>query len=692
MMPLSSKYLDAASAFRQEEVAKKQTAMANKNSNGEDMAAFQAEVSYLLMSHSTSSNADYDFQRTGRWTDEETALADYLIEAFDGGKLLVEHGLKLNEFLADILLCKSSRLTKKMKNAKLSARSYKYESPMPKLDVATLATIEQSFVESITNDVAKCEMKFNLARFWRARIANLCFQIGNTIVESEDWMSSVEKLEARAVEAEENLRKARRRRIGMSTEAMRRRSSEVSLPAMKKMKAENAPSGGVTTTNAVPLKNADISPLLGPFPDHPEHDVGDFDIGIMDIGEAKMHPGEDEHDGDDYSKILEDLASEGSGSHQDEAPPTVPAERNYGSFLEEICLYMERNHLPFQHADVWVPSEHQDGVQPRVKLLSAGSATRRDLNPNVAKKLGEFGQYSSTFSFLEGIGVPGRVFVSGKPAWERHVDHPDSKVFKRANGAKALGVQTALGIPIATKTLGYIVVVFYSINDVALHEELVSRCTADLPGFCPEPKWKLVVEAKKRTPGVEDSASVAPPAPKSNPLNGDVDREIAAMLGEHMPLTDDGSPGLVTQFMSLRLLLLRSETRRSDQDNDFLDLIRQSYQGYKANKKREQKDIALLVVKEWELLRSTAGGCGTSVCSGAASVHSHGTGGASAHSHAASAPHMMQHPGHAMAPMHYGAPLKAPMMGTQVQFYGSRPNNDGDDQSCGVVSTGAVSM
>ena len=62
--------------------------------------------------------------RTGRWTNEEICFVDHLIRLFDNGALTLPHGLKLNDFLSEILMCKSSRLTKKMKNARLSTRSY----------------------------------------------------------------------------------------------------------------------------------------------------------------------------------------------------------------------------------------------------------------------------------------------------------------------------------------------------------------------------------------------------------------------------------------------------------------------------------------------------------------------------------------------------------------------------------------
>ncbi|KAI2494165.1 hypothetical protein MHU86_20359 [Fragilaria crotonensis] len=65
-----------------------------------------------------------DDLRTGRWTTDEVLYCDKLVEKFESGELPVANGIKLNDFLSRMLKSKQSRLTKKMKNAKLSARAY----------------------------------------------------------------------------------------------------------------------------------------------------------------------------------------------------------------------------------------------------------------------------------------------------------------------------------------------------------------------------------------------------------------------------------------------------------------------------------------------------------------------------------------------------------------------------------------
>lgn len=64
--------------------------------------------------------------RAGRSTPEEIAYCEKLIEYFSNGSLPTPQKLKLtvNDFLANMLKSKQSRLTKKMKNARFSARRY----------------------------------------------------------------------------------------------------------------------------------------------------------------------------------------------------------------------------------------------------------------------------------------------------------------------------------------------------------------------------------------------------------------------------------------------------------------------------------------------------------------------------------------------------------------------------------------
>ena len=113
LLPLSSEDLEESVRLRKTETLKK------NNKRARDDEDLDVEAKYLVYSqgrHTLSTTlSDTDNARTGRWTTDEVAFVDHLVQCFDNGQLPVSHGVKLSSFLGDILLCRPSRLTKKMK-------------------------------------------------------------------------------------------------------------------------------------------------------------------------------------------------------------------------------------------------------------------------------------------------------------------------------------------------------------------------------------------------------------------------------------------------------------------------------------------------------------------------------------------------------------------------------------------------
>jgi len=82
-----------------------------------------------------------------------------------------------------------------------------------------------------------------------------------------------------------------------------------------------------------------------------------------------------------------------------------------------------------------------------------------------------------------------------------------------------------------------------------------------------------------------------------------MEQRIAALLGDHMPLSEGNGPNsLLQHFMSLRLLLLRCDDRRSSDQKEFLDVIKKSYKGYSQDNKRSDSELASLLVRDWMFL------------------------------------------------------------------------------------------
>jgi len=141
--------------------------------------------------------SDQRNNRTGRWSSEEVALVDALVSAFDHGTLTMPHGVKLHEFLGDLLLCKSSRLTKKMKNAKLNTRSYTFSSSVVAggTGFPAITLLQEQFLHSLFSDPAMhSELQFNMIKQWRTHFFNLCLQVGYELLDSKRWVASLEPL------------------------------------------------------------------------------------------------------------------------------------------------------------------------------------------------------------------------------------------------------------------------------------------------------------------------------------------------------------------------------------------------------------------------------------------------------------------------------------------------------------------
>ena len=489
-----------------------------RESSGDDAVfqQIQAESSSLLLSHTRSGAGSNDSQnhRTGRWSAEEVAFVDQLVAAFDQGSLPLPHGVKLNEFLGDMLLCKSSRLTKKMKNAKLSSRSFSLHAPYNGMKThccATLSALQEKFLASVPSEAMQLELRFNMSKLWRMHFSNLCLQVDYKMLDARDWVASLEEMEQRASEAEELVRRARRRRMGLALRQdvgqqakpgvyiQGRPARDTAIPMM--VSSANVPNGGAHRTvvnfDATGMDSDPFQKSSTVSDDSTKHeeDDADFLANVLDLGTSDHMQSKHSDFGDEYLMGLDDLVD--PLSHPN---PVTKQFGDSGPFLEKVIGYMERENLPFEHADIWVPSfignEHNKGVDgsDNLRLFHAGHATRSDLEQSVAYKMNDYGIYSTNFSFAPGVGLPGRVYASGLPSWEGGVDDADPTYFERAGGAKVYGVRCALGIPLHTANIGRIVLALYSVTNVPENKMLTSKILADFTKWVPEPKWKLVID------------------------------------------------------------------------------------------------------------------------------------------------------------------------------------------------------
>ena len=81
---------------------------ADGDKNSEEEYACASASPFLLWSTCTQDKDQNDklHFRTGRWSTSETLFVENLIQCFDNASLPLPHGIKLNEFLKDLLMCK----------------------------------------------------------------------------------------------------------------------------------------------------------------------------------------------------------------------------------------------------------------------------------------------------------------------------------------------------------------------------------------------------------------------------------------------------------------------------------------------------------------------------------------------------------------------------------------------------------
>ncbi|KAL9185757.1 hypothetical protein ACHAXT_003534 [Thalassiosira profunda] len=558
--------------------------------------------------------------RTGRWTDAELAFRDALIGHFLAGALPLGEGLKLNDFLPNMLKSKQSRLAKKMKHAKLSTRYFRPQAGcVGDVDAAReLSKLEQEFVRGVPDPVERSEIAFHMAREWRDHLARRLSSLGIQF-DGRRYLASAEEAERRLALATERHRLAKRRFLmgkAMATDAdPAAREEGVFVSAEAKDGFELAVERSVANSAGTHAASAQAGATV-----------------VNAAGKDKEH------------------ARWSSGE---------PNFRHAAPFLAGIASYVERNGAPFEHIDVWVPSQGDDGrlrhggsatmgvqvvpieppagtsmthgtASPTLASPSPSNALRREPLPQEDRRsLSLFGEHSSHFSFAPGAGLPGRTHASNRPEWAR-----------RLADAPAFGVRTAAAVPVDSPTVGRVVVGLYSRHDRPRDEGLLARLAADLRLLNPCPRWKLVVDVDGAGCGGDESQGAsslhAPPPdargspvlsstttqtattrqtslgscqsaatastcahdPTVSPKDAQI-RALVLLLGETLP-SDPNSPlgQQLRGLLSLRLLLLRGH-RRTPEEDRLVDTVLVLFESYAAAGRR-RADIAVMVARDFD--------------------------------------------------------------------------------------------
>ncbi|HEY3006751.1 MAG TPA: PAS domain S-box protein [Micromonosporaceae bacterium] len=117
------------------------------------------------------------------------------------------------------------------------------------------------------------------------------------------------------------------------------------------------------------------------------------------------------------------------------------AETSFGTDLYPRLLEVIGSALAWPVGAVWAASEHADGVPPQLRCVAMWHAADVDVR--------EFEEASRRLTLPSGVGLPGRVWQSGGPAWVRDAAlDPD---MPRAAIVGRIGLAAAFCFPIASR-------------------------------------------------------------------------------------------------------------------------------------------------------------------------------------------------------------------------------------------------
>ena len=548
--------------------------------------------------------------RTGRWTAEETIYCDKLAQKFVDGRLPLTEGIKLNEFLSDMLKSKQSRLTKKMKNAKLSSKTFKRTSGYlaDAAEAREFSDYEDAFFNSLQNRLERAEMRFHIQKEWRETFSTYCVSHGQTL-NVDEWLESVEEMEKRVHRAKD-VERIQRRKMMMG-HALRQDSQ--------------APNSGVRISRGTGglLDSTSIDSVASSSQTTLQHHNGG--TGVL---------------GSEGSSSISSTPLVGISHHLSSATtdPSYSSISQHESapFLYRIIEYMNRHSVPFEYVDLWVPSNvpdpqdesSQDGLSTggsnvTCRLCFAGYAVAKNvvidtvgsvaMSPEENFMLATFGDYSRIFSFDVGCGIPGKVYKSNVPSWEQNVHQASKRDFERVGGGMQCGIRTLVGIPVDSPNVGRIVVIIYSRYDRVRDPDLVMRLKAMCERLMPMPTWKLVVDIGAEEVGQQmlamqhqqyQSSEVAATTHSLAHTGDQLTSEVISIFAEHMP-SDPISPAFeyLQGLMALRLLLLRP--LRNDNEQAIVDTILSSYSSYKS-RGRSRSEIAVMLARDFMYLNQHA--------------------------------------------------------------------------------------
>lgn len=125
------------------------------------------------------------------------------------------------------------------------------------------------------------------------------------------------------------------------------------------------------------------------------------------------------------------------------------------------CLYLICETIDWPVGHIYLPQKNRSPV-----LVSS-----RIWYFKYPEKTENFKRVSETMTFQKGIGLPGRIWQSGQPAWIEDVMQDDN--FPRAKVGVSIGVHAAVGFPIVCNKIVVAILEFFSYHAQRRDDELL---------------------------------------------------------------------------------------------------------------------------------------------------------------------------------------------------------------------------
>ncbi|MDJ0554484.1 MAG: PAS domain S-box protein [Microcoleaceae cyanobacterium MO_207.B10] len=123
-------------------------------------------------------------------------------------------------------------------------------------------------------------------------------------------------------------------------------------------------------------------------------------------------------------------------------------DRDLEAVIQKACLSIN-----WDYVEVWIPNKSSTKIE--CSLIWYG-------RPEVKELLEKFHSYSQKVKFAPGVGIPGRIWVSKQPEWEKNISSLAETIDIRAKKTPEFGLKTAFGIPILDENIVVAVIIFYS--------------------------------------------------------------------------------------------------------------------------------------------------------------------------------------------------------------------------------------